>query len=101
MNNLAQNAIITIRVAEDGTLAEQTTLTLTGGAGGNQVDPMGNPEAPDSLASQGIVEISGDVRTNWVPSLQHLSSLYHRSIAPGRQHLTFRGAWTDFPDHTL
>jgi hypothetical protein len=66
MNNLAENAVIAISVADDGTMASIGSTTLTGGAGGNQVNAMtGQKAGPDALASQASVSIAGNVRSSF------------------------------------
>jgi len=66
MNNLAENAVIAISVADDGTLASIGSTTPTGGAGGNQVNTMtGQKFGPDALASQASVNIAGNVRSSF------------------------------------
>lgn len=61
MTNLASNAIVALPVGQDGTVSAGT-MTSTGGAGGNLVDPTkGTPNGPDALGSQGSVQVVGDV----------------------------------------
>jgi hypothetical protein len=61
MTNLASNSIVALPVAEDGSVSAGT-MTSTGAAGGNLVDPMkGTPNGPDALASQGSVQVAGSV----------------------------------------
>ena len=61
MTNLASNSIVALPVAEDGSVSAGT-MTSTGAAGGNLVDPKkGTPNGPDALASQGSVQVVGNV----------------------------------------
>jgi hypothetical protein len=61
MTNLASNSIAALPVADDGSVSAGT-MTSTGAAGGNLVDPKkGTPNGPDALASQGSVQVAGNV----------------------------------------
>ena len=62
MTNAAQNSVVALKVAADGTLSDGS-ITATGGAGMNGVDSTGAPAAPDALFSQGAVKTSGNVST--------------------------------------
>ncbi|KAL2065457.1 hypothetical protein VTL71DRAFT_3127 [Oculimacula yallundae] len=59
ITNAAENSIVALKVAEDGTLSEGS-VTPTGGAGMSGVDDKGAIAAPDSLFSQGAVKVSGN-----------------------------------------
>ena len=60
MTNQATNSIVAIPVGSDGILSGGTSIG-TGGAGSNLIDTMTNgPAAPDALASQGSVKVSGN-----------------------------------------
>ena len=61
MTNAANNSIVALKVAADGTLSDGS-ITGTGGAGMNGVDSNGAPAAPDALFSQGAVKVVGSVR---------------------------------------
>jgi len=62
MTNLASNSIVALPVADDGSVSAGT-MTSTGAAGGNLVDAKkGTPNGPDALASQGCVQVAGNVR---------------------------------------
>ena len=61
MTNAANNSIVALKVAADGTLSDGS-ITATGGAGMNGVDSTGAPAAPDALFSQGAVKVAGSVR---------------------------------------
>jgi hypothetical protein len=61
MTNAANNSIVALKVAADGTLSDGS-ITATGGAGMSGVDSTGAPAAPDSLFSQGSVKVAGNVR---------------------------------------
>jgi hypothetical protein len=60
MTNTANNSIIALKVATDGTVSGGS-VTATGGAGMSGVDTSGAPAAPDALFSQGSVKVAGDV----------------------------------------
>lgn len=59
MTNAANNSVVALRVAADGTLSDGS-ITSTGGAGMNGVE-NGAPAAPDALFSQGAVKVAGSV----------------------------------------
>jgi hypothetical protein len=61
MTNAANNSIVALKVAADGTLSDGS-ITATGGAGMSGLDSSGAPAAPDSLFSQGSVKVAGNVR---------------------------------------
>ncbi len=61
ITNAAENSIVALKVAADGTLSDGS-ITPTGGAGMSGVDSTGAPAAPDSLFSQGAVKTAGNVR---------------------------------------
>ncbi len=60
ITNAANNSIVALKVAANGTLSDGS-ITLTGGAGMNGVDSTGAPAAPDSLFSQGALKVAGNV----------------------------------------
>ncbi|KIM96417.1 hypothetical protein OIDMADRAFT_44585 [Oidiodendron maius Zn] len=57
MTNAANNSIVALKVAADGTLSDGS-ITATGGAGMNGIE-KGAPAAPDALFSQGAVKVAG------------------------------------------
>ncbi|CZT51042.1 uncharacterized protein RSE6_12125 [Rhynchosporium secalis] len=59
ITNAAENSIVALKVAMDGSLSEGS-VTPTGGAGMTRVDDKGDPVIPDSLFSQGAVKVSGN-----------------------------------------
>ena len=60
MTNQANNSILALLVACDGTVSNPTSVA-TGGAGGNVFDTIANaPAAPDALSSQGSVKVAGN-----------------------------------------
>jgi hypothetical protein len=61
LTNDAQNAVIALPIAADGTLSDGT-VTATGGAGSNSIDGSTNlAAAPDALVSQSSLTIAGQV----------------------------------------
>jgi hypothetical protein len=62
MTNTANNSIVALKVAADGTVSNGS-VTATGGAGMSGVDASGAPAAPDALFSQGSVKVAGNVST--------------------------------------
>ena len=60
LTNAANNSVVALKVAADGTLSDGS-ITATGGAGLSGVDSTGAPAAPDSLFSQGAVKVAGNV----------------------------------------
>lgn len=60
LSNAANNSVIALKVAADGTLSDGT-ITPTGGAGMSGVDATGAPAGADGLFSQGSVKIAGNV----------------------------------------
>jgi hypothetical protein len=60
LSNAANNSIVALKVAADGTLSDGS-ITSTGGAGMSGVDSTGAPAAPDSLFSQGALKVAGNV----------------------------------------
>lgn len=68
ITNAANNSIVALKVAADGTLSDGS-ITATGGAGMQGIVD-GAPAAPDSLFSQGAVKVAGNVSTPFcVPTL--------------------------------
>ena len=62
MTNEAQNAVVALSVAKDGSLSTWT-MTATGAAGGSLVSATdGTPNGPDALGSQGSVQVTDNVR---------------------------------------
>lgn len=61
LTNDANNAVVSIPIAADGTLSEGT-VTVTGGAGSNAINGANNmPAAPDALVAQSSLTIAGNV----------------------------------------
>lgn len=58
ITNTANNSVVALKIAADGTLGDGS-ITATGGAG---MSAIGNnaPSAPDSLFSQGAVQVAGN-----------------------------------------
>lgn len=65
MTNAANNSIVSLKVASDGTLSDGS-ITATGGAGMSGIDSTGAPAAPDSLFSQGAVKVVGNVSVKYI-----------------------------------
>ena len=64
ITNDADNAVVALPVAADGTLSKGS-VTPTGGKGANSIDAMTNqPAGPDALASQGSLTVAGQVSIN-------------------------------------
>jgi len=62
MTNKAENAIVALHVAPNGTIASVGSVANTDGMGGNLVSPTDlTPNGPDALGSQGSVQVSGNV----------------------------------------
>ncbi|KAF9637190.1 hypothetical protein BFW01_g8086 [Lasiodiplodia theobromae] len=60
LTNDANNAVVSIPIAADGTLSEGT-VTVTGGAGSNAINGANNmPAAPDALVAQSTLTIAGN-----------------------------------------
>lgn len=75
LTNDANNAVVSIPIAADGTLSEGT-VTVTGGAGSNAINGANNmPAAPDALVAQSSLTIAGNVSP---PSLIPLIPKPHR-----------------------
>src|SRR6187402_1137511 len=62
LTNAAENSVVALKVAADGTLSDGS-ITATGGAGLVGVDAKGSPAVPDGLFSQGAVKVAGNVGT--------------------------------------
>ena len=61
ISNTADNSIIALKVAQNGILSDGS-ITATGGAGLSGISAAdGKAAAPDSLFSQGVVKIAGNV----------------------------------------
>jgi len=61
LTNDAQNAVVALPIAADGSLSNGT-VTSTGGAGSNSIDGSTNlAAAPDPLLSQSALTIAGQV----------------------------------------
>jgi hypothetical protein len=101
ITNAAENSIVALKVAADGTLSDGS-ITPTGGAGMSGVDSTGAPAAPDSLFSQGAVKVAGNVRLCWSlyvfqltilvpgsrqPRLKYPLHVQHLSNRPNQAHL--------------
>ena len=70
LSNDAQNNVVALNVARDGTLTDGTT-TSTNGAGSNGINPMtGGLVAPDALFSQQALTVAGNVSSPWSSSLE-------------------------------
>jgi hypothetical protein len=82
MTNTANNSIVALKVAADGTVSDGS-VTATGGAGMSGVDSTGAPAAPDALFSQGSVKVAGNVSAIHLDSSQcsmfNLSSIFNPS----------------------
>jgi hypothetical protein len=64
MTNAKPNMIAALKVDANGQLSDGS-MTLTGGDGSVQVDPMtGQPTVPDALSSQGSVRVAGNMLFN-------------------------------------
>lgn len=62
MTNVIPNSIVAMAASANGSLYPGSTLTATGGNGGNLVNPMtGKPDQPDALSSSDSVVVAGDV----------------------------------------
>ncbi|OJD35305.1 3-carboxymuconate cyclase protein [Diplodia corticola] len=86
LTNDAENAVVAVPIAADGTLMGGT-VTLTGGAGSNAINGMTNATAaPDALLSQSSLAIAGNHLFAVNPGSNTLSML---SISPSDPtHLT-------------
>lgn len=61
-SNTAQNAVVALPIARDGSLlVAQGASTATGGTGASGVDSDGAAAGPDSLFSQSTIAIAGNV----------------------------------------
>src|SRR5262245_52709237 len=60
ITNAKENAVVALKVGQDGLLSTGTR-TATGGAGGNGVDDKGQAATPDALFSQSALTIAGSV----------------------------------------
>jgi len=60
ISNNAANSVIAVRAGPNGMLGGTPKATLTGGMGANGVT-MDGPAAPDSLFSQGAINVVGDL----------------------------------------
>jgi hypothetical protein len=76
MTNTANNSIVALKVAADGTVSDGS-VTSTGGAGMSGVDASGAPAAPDALFSQGSVKVAGNVSAIDQDSFQYPISAQH------------------------
>ena len=82
LTNQAQNSVVALHIAADGTLTDGS-ITATGGNGGAEVNPAtGAPTLPDGLASQGAIRVAGNVRSSTPLKLQawHLSDHFLASV---------------------
>ncbi|KAL8365545.1 hypothetical protein RB595_004388 [Gaeumannomyces hyphopodioides] len=60
ITNEKENAVVAIRVGQDGMLqAQGASRTATGGAGATGVDAEGKPAIPDALFSQSALTVAG------------------------------------------
>jgi len=60
ISNTANNSVVALKVAADGTLSDGT-MTPTGGKGMSGVNTDGKPANIDGLFSQGSVKVAGNV----------------------------------------
>jgi hypothetical protein len=61
MTNEAANAVVSLPIAQDGSLSTWK-MVATGGVGGSLVSPTnGSPDGPDALGSQGSVQVADNV----------------------------------------
>lgn len=90
ITNDAQNSVVALKVAEDGTLSDGS-ITSTGGAGMTGVDANGLPAVPDGLFSQGAVKVAGKVRNEHIPykgsTLTFLASCHSQPWVKHRLHV--------------
>jgi hypothetical protein len=63
LSNQAENAVVAVPIAQDGTLNEKgASSTKTGGAGATGIDGSTNkPSNPDALFSQSALTVAGNV----------------------------------------
>ncbi|TVY43811.1 hypothetical protein LSUB1_G002161 [Lachnellula subtilissima] len=59
ISNAANNSVVALKVAADGTLSDGS-ITATGGVGMSGLDSTGNPAGADGLFSQGSLKIAGN-----------------------------------------
>lgn len=80
ITNAAQNSIVALKVAADGTLSEGS-ITATGGAGMTGVNAEGTPAVPDGLFSQGAIKVAGQVSgIVWSITITNLFRIWSLSI---------------------
>jgi hypothetical protein len=60
ITNAAENSVVALKVASDGTLSDGS-ITATGGNGMVGVDKEGAPAVPDGTFSQGALKVAGNV----------------------------------------
>jgi hypothetical protein len=60
ITNEAENAVVALPIAADGTLSAGT-VTKTGGAGSIALGVMGEPALPDALVAQSALTVAGNV----------------------------------------
>ena len=60
ITNAAENSVVALKVARDGTLLDGS-ITATRGNGMVGVDAKGAPAGPDGIFSQGALKVSGNV----------------------------------------
>ena len=61
ITNDAQNAVVSLNVADDGSLSEGSMI-LTGGAGSHALNATGQVSGGDALYSEGSIKVVGQVR---------------------------------------
>jgi hypothetical protein len=69
MTNDAENAVVALPIAPDGTLSKGT-VTKTAGAGSIAINGMTNmPGLPDALVSQSSLTVAGNVSEDLWPGI--------------------------------
>lgn len=85
LTNAANNSIVALKVAADGTLSDGS-ITSTGGVGMSGVDSTGAPAAPDSLFSQGALKVAGNVYLLLIVLASQLTAAVPSSREPRLKH---------------
>jgi len=69
MTNVQANAVVALRVNDNGTLSDGSIIS-TGGTGGRGINgPINQPAGPDGTFSQGAVAVAGNVSNEPVQAL--------------------------------